>query len=39
MAPLTAILLILAVAVACINFAVDLLHALIDPRIRHSVLG
>jgi peptide/nickel transport system permease protein len=39
MAPINAILLVLAVAVAFANLLVDLTYALVDPRIRHGILG
>jgi peptide/nickel transport system permease protein len=38
MAPINAILLVLAVAVASANLVVDLTYALVDPRIRHGIL-
>ncbi len=39
MAPINAILLILAVAIALTNLVVDLAYAVVDPRIRHGLLG
>jgi peptide/nickel transport system permease protein len=39
MAPINAILLVLAVTVAFANLVVDLTYGIIDPRIRHGILG
>ena len=39
MAPINAVLLFLAVGVAFVNLLVDLTYAVIDPRIRHGMLG
>lgn len=39
MAPINAILLILAIAIAATNLLVDLAYAWVDPRIRHGLMG